>query len=124
MISRMDNKPVSVIAAFALRCPLLALRVIRRDASFWSLTAHSGHWPVLALNASVVNDPNLRRGLKFCLADPGEAESHSECLAFRSRPLHALSFVLHLARLGSTVPFRARSRINLLAMKSNTKATF
>jgi hypothetical protein len=44
----------------AVHRSLLALRVIRRDAPFWSLTAHSGHWPVLALNASVVNDPNLR----------------------------------------------------------------
>jgi hypothetical protein len=37
--------------------PLMALRVIRRDAPFWSLTAHSGHWLELARNGSVANNP-------------------------------------------------------------------
>ena len=35
----------------------LALRCIRRIATFRSLTVQSGHWPELALDASVVNDP-------------------------------------------------------------------
>src|SRR5450631_3514806 len=37
--------------------PLLAHRVIRRDALFWSLTAHSGQWREPALNWSVAIDP-------------------------------------------------------------------
>jgi hypothetical protein len=35
----------------------MALRDIRRDAPFWSLLGHSGHWAALALNGSVANDP-------------------------------------------------------------------
>src|SRR5450759_1538568 len=38
-------------------CPLLALRVIRRDAPFCSLTAHSGHCWILARDGLSVNDP-------------------------------------------------------------------
>src|SRR5450756_1276549 len=35
----------------------MAHRCVRGIATFWSLTAHSGRWPELALNWSVAYDP-------------------------------------------------------------------
>jgi hypothetical protein len=41
----------------AVHRSLLALNVVHCISPIWSLSAHSGHWPELALNASAVNDP-------------------------------------------------------------------
>jgi hypothetical protein len=64
MISRMDNKPVSVIAAFALRCPLLALSIQSDRAHVCPLLDQSGQRLILGRDGLSAYDPTATMAVR------------------------------------------------------------